>query len=363
MPSRSFKVFRGMSGFYRIASEWKKLTDGLPRKRYFHLFEWYQSYFEALEQDIDSVFFFLAYQHDEIEAIFPLRRRHTRRFGITATILEVPDHPHLLLQDFVIGPAKNHAGLINDLLCFTRAHKEYSSDIIQAAGILEDAGIRTVATEQSDVFSVWEESAGCDYLSVVPFEQCSHRLSKSFKAQLRKANNRASKGGGVTYSATRDPAKLEKYYQRFLDVEASGWKGIQGTAIKRDEALVAFYSNLAKYFSTFGGSEIHLLEIQGETLAAEFSLVVGDTMYCLKIGYDERWASLSPGHLLFQHVIDNCAQTHAVTYINLVTDAAWHRSWQPNRLRVYRWRRFNATLPGLAAFLLHLMKRSVAVFR
>ncbi|HKZ03220.1 MAG TPA: GNAT family N-acetyltransferase [Pyrinomonadaceae bacterium] len=361
---RSLKVFRGRAGFFELEQEWKTVTNSIPGKRFFHLYEWHRSYVEALEKDDDSLRFFVAYHGGgEIEAIFPLKKTRQRRFGIIATVLEAPHHPHLLLKDILICGDMSHSGLLTDLVEFLTAQPEYKCDVIRVEGALEDSGILELMAGQPHVLNVWEEMGYCDYLPVMPKESYREGLSRNFRAQLRKARNKALKHGGTRCLSTRDPIELDRFFRHFLDIEGSGWKRSQGTAIILDPSLRAFYECLVRYFSVLGACEINLLELDSAIIAAQFSLVVGKTMYILKIGYDDSWSSVSPGNLLLENVLERCKKNGTVQYVNLVTDAAWHRSWQPKQHRVFYCQRFNATVPGLLAFVLFYAKRAVRALR
>jgi len=361
---RSFKVLRGKAGFVDLEQEWKAATNSIPGRRFFHLYEWHRSYVEALEKDGDSLWFFVAYHVDgQIEAIFPLKKTRQRRFGITATVLEAPHHPHLLLKDVLICGDMNHSGLLTDLVAFLAKNPEYQCDAIRVEGALEDSGILKLMAGQPHALNVWEEMGHCDYLPAMSGESYREGLSKQIRTQLRKTRNRASRHGGTRHLSTRDPTELEKFYQHFLDIEGSGWKRTQGTAIILNPDLKAFYKGLMRHFSVLRACEINLLEMDSAVIAAQFSLVVDGTMYILKIGYDEEWSSMSPGNLLLEDVLDRCEKSGAVQYVNLITDGAWHRNWGPKQYRVFRCQRYSATLPGLLAYASYYAKRAMRGLR
>jgi CelD/BcsL family acetyltransferase involved in cellulose biosynthesis len=364
VAQRSFRVFRGKAGLFALQDEWKKATSDIQGKRFFHLYEWYLSYLEALETDHDSVLFFVAHRDGgDIEGIFPLKRTRKRHFGITATILESPSHPHLSLRDILICGNADHSGLLTDFVNFVAAHPEYKFDIIRIENALEDSGILELMAGQPHVLNAWEETGFCNYLPVVPGEQHSEGLSKSLRTQLRKARNKASRQGGTRCLSARDPGELRQFYRHFLDVEGSGWKKADGTAIILHPSLTAFYDSIMRHYSAIGACEIDLLVLESAIIAAQFSLVVDKTMYVLKIGYDEQCAELSPGGLLLQDVLERYESSGAVEHVNLVTDMAWHRRWRPKRYKVFCCHRFNTTIPGLLAFASFYAKRMMRVLR
>jgi CelD/BcsL family acetyltransferase involved in cellulose biosynthesis len=104
--------------------------------------------------------------------------------------------------------------------------------------------------------------------------------------------------------------------------------------------------------------EINLLKTNGHTIAGQFCLVTGATLYILKIGYDEDFSPVAPGQMLLVQTVDRYARDGNVKFINLMTDAEWHERWKPHQLSVWEVSIFNVTPFGLAVF--GLMKARAA---
>lgn len=99
----------------------------------------------------------------------------------------------------------------------------------------------------------------------------------------------------VLADATREPGAAE----RFLSLEAGGWKGRAGSALASDPRHAAFFRAVWDGFDARG--DAHLLELRGNgrVAAAVFCLRAGDTVFALKTGYDERLHRGAPGvHLM-----------------------------------------------------------------
>jgi CelD/BcsL family acetyltransferase involved in cellulose biosynthesis len=105
---------------------------------------------------------------------------------------------------------------------------------------------------------------------------------------------------------------------RFLRLEAAGWKGAAGTAMATagdSEVLRSICSG----FSRQGRLQILALEARDQTLAMQCNLSSGDTLFCFRVAYDERYRRFAPGiqlevdsMRLFQgerteKVLDTCA--------------------------------------------------------
>jgi len=194
----------------------------------------------------------------------------------------------------------------------------------------------------------------CNYIPCISFDELSNKFSKNFRGNLRKARNKLMNLSGVEYISVRRQPQLGQALNEFLEVEASGWKGAMGerTAIKLDVRLTNFYRSLCETFSPLGACEINLLKANGRCLAGQFCLVVGDTSYILKIGYDESYVHVAPGNMLLEYSLRRYWREGVVKYLNLVTDTPWHASWNPLSYTVSNAHVFNATPTGLAAFAL-----------
>jgi CelD/BcsL family acetyltransferase involved in cellulose biosynthesis len=96
-----------------------------------------------------------------------------------------------------------------------------------------------------------------------------------------------------------DPAAVEK----FLELEASGWKGRGGTALASLDRDAAFFRTICDSFRDLG--RLHLLRLSAgdEVIAMACNLRAGDGLFCFKIAYDEVHRRYSPGaQLVLEHI-------------------------------------------------------------
>jgi len=152
-------------------------------------------------------------------------------------------------------------------------------------------------------------------------------LSDNFRRNVRKAGNRLAKEAGVAFRFDRGADASPATLDRFLALEAAGWKGRSGTAIARDPRLLAFYRELVAGFAARGRLEWHTLEIGGAPVAMHLAVRAGRALVLLKIAYDERFARLGPGNLLFERLLAQEFAARTIAEVNCTTDMAWHRNW------------------------------------
>ncbi len=355
-----FEVFEGRAGLTALRENWQRITATAPAVRFFQLYEWHASYLDSLVTPPARACFFLARRQGAPAGIVPLLRTTRTMAGLPVRSLELPTHAHLPLAGPVARSPEENASIVSGLLQELHRGRHDPWDVVCLSNLLDDGNTRAALLDLGYQPALRVPVAGCDYLRCEPLDRVAARFSKNFRGNLRKARNKLEGLGGVEYLTARQPAELRAALAEFLDVEASGWKGVGGTgsAIKLDPQAGRFYEALVENFGARGACEINLLKTRaGACLAGQLCLVVGDTCAVLKIGYDESYAQVAPGNMLLEHLIRRHSAEGGVRYINLVTDAAWHANWRPLTALVTDVYLFNSTLRGRLAFLLRRTKR------
>lgn len=86
--------------------------------------------------------------------------------------------------------------------------------------------------------------------------------------------------------------------EELMKLEAANWKGRTGTPLSADPRHAAFFRRLCRSLAEQDRLQMLFLTVSGRSVAAGCNMVSGDTVFCLKIGFDEEFARLSPGVLL-----------------------------------------------------------------
>jgi CelD/BcsL family acetyltransferase involved in cellulose biosynthesis len=163
----------------------------------------------------------------------------------------------------------------------------------------------------------------------------ARQLSGKRLKELRRQRRRLAEAGVLAY--VRNEAKdVRGAAERFLALEASGWKGERGTALLKDRGLATFTRSMTRLLAREDKCSIHSLELDGEPIAMGVVLTSGNQAFLWKIAYDERYAAFSPG---VQFIVDFMhAQTADCTLVRTDSCAiADHpmidRLW-PDRLEI-----------------------------
>jgi hypothetical protein len=124
-------------------------------------------------------------------------------------------------------------------------------------------------------------------------------VSASKRKEIRRQRRRLEEVAPVTFkTATNDIAEALK---DFLVLEATGWKGMAGTAAANDPAIRAFVEGAVSNLAAQGQARIDRMSLNGQPIAVCITLTSGGTAWCWKIAYSEGVSRYSPGvQLVFE---------------------------------------------------------------
>ena len=111
--------------------------------------------------------------------------------------------------------------------------------------------------------------------------------------------------GGEPLSRDRDDAIAAA--DRFLELEASGWKGRAGTALASDAASMTLFRDVCERLADKGRLRFRSFEVGDRVTAMTCDLVAGDVLFGFKTAYDEGLRRYSPG---VQLLLDNFLAFH-----------------------------------------------------
>ncbi|MCP4748549.1 MAG: GNAT family N-acetyltransferase [Desulfobacteraceae bacterium] len=358
------KIFQGIEGFRQIKEDWQHLLKRIPKKHFFHYPEWYESYLFALEKKPDNTKIFAFYKEHRLEAILPFKQIHIGFFGIGLTILEVPEHNHLIFRDIVAGEEIVSFDIYTALLRFIRNSKTLKGDIVRIRNVFNDSFALSALNLYSNKMSIKNHVTHCKYIMIEPFDTMFEKISKKRKKGIRNLQNKLSRMGKVTFHTDSSHKELMRGYPHFLKIEASGWKGQQGTAIRMDKRLIKFYRCLIESFSKRACCEINSLWLDKKPIAVEFVLLAEDSCYTVKTGYDEQYRQISPGHRLLEYMLQRYGKRPEMKNLNLMTHMSDYDYWKPSKINVYEIYICNKTLPGILAFpVIKLKHRARLIYR
>lgn len=125
----------------------------------------------------------------------------------------------------------------------------------------------------------------------------THVRAKKRK-EIRRLQKRLAELGAISERRLADRDALPGWCADFLALEASGWKGREGTALANRAGDAAFFR--AACAAAFEAGRLHFLRIdlEGRPIAMLVNFLHGDGAFSFKIAFDEAMGRFSPGVLI-----------------------------------------------------------------
>jgi len=150
------------------------------------------------------------------------------------------------------------------------------------------------------------ESSGphSPYLALAgSFDELLAARSSNLRSQFRRRRRALERRGGLRLRTTVGGDALEDDLDAVLRLEASGWKGRDGTAILSRRDTECLYRDFIHAAATKGWLRLYLLELDGVPIAGDLGCAIGGEGFLVKTGFDESLADASPGLVLRGEVL------------------------------------------------------------
>jgi CelD/BcsL family acetyltransferase involved in cellulose biosynthesis len=103
-----------------------------------------------------------------------------------------------------------------------------------------------------------------------------------------------------------------------------------------DPAVAEFYVQLARRQADLGQLRLTFLRVAGERVAFNYLLQKAQKLYAVKIGYDPRYHSYSPGNMLLNLILKDACSRGIDEYDLLGGNDDWKFEWT-KETREHRW--------------------------
>jgi len=133
-----------------------------------------------------------------------------------------------------------------------------------------------------------------------PKQYMEKALSSSSRKKLRQHRRRLGEKGALESRVITEPTAVRAAFEKFLELEASGWKGRQGTALLADEGDARFARAMIADLAPRGDASIHALTLDERPVSMQIVLRAGAVAFTWKTAYDEALHDFSPGMLLLE---------------------------------------------------------------
>lgn len=328
--AHEFQVELQRGGIERVdelAASWQALCDRDPNGQPFSRFEYIRSYLRAFEAQ-SQLAIATVRRGNDLLAVLPLVEERAFMSGLPVKRLRAAAGIHSGRFDLACAPGLDGQLALAALWAYLRLNRTF--DLIEFPLISVPSSARTlieIAAADGHRTGWWEGSPG-PYIALngenPATEPWLRATSSNFRHKMRRALRKAEASGPLRLSCHDgdDRAALERFY----DLEQSGWKGRNGTAIACDPSTRLFYDDVARNGRNFG-FRCYLLSQRDRLLAGYVGLANQERFLGLKAAYDESLSQLSPGHLLVAAILKECAPRGLKRFDFLPPGARWKFDW------------------------------------
>jgi len=175
-------------------------------------------------------------------------------------------------------------------------------------------------------------------------------LSSNRRNSLRRKGRRLAEAGQVAFSSSLPGEhQLGAELAQFAALEDAGWKGREGSSLRRRPGLYDFLADALRPFARGRRVRFDWLTLDGNLVAIQFGLVSNDRYMLLKPTYDESLSDYSPGYLLTLEAIRQSVQAGLKHYDFLGADDPWKLHWNGTLRDTRTWVFYPFNLRGAAA--------------
>ncbi|MBZ9851237.1 GNAT family N-acetyltransferase [Mesorhizobium sp. CA14] len=222
----------------------------------------------------------------------PVMRTWSSPFGPLGTPLVDRDDPIGVIEDFFSMLSRPHLKLPR---VFVMPDMRLDGPVASLLTSFADSrGLTMVTTGKVERPVLESDADGEDYLKA--------SLRAHHYREFRRLKRRLADLGKLEHTVARGPDEIRHAIESFLTLEAAGWKGRERTAMAIDRYRAAFAREAVHRLAEQDMCRIHLLTLDGRTIACLVVFVEAGVAYTWKTAYDETLSAYSPGTLLMIEV-------------------------------------------------------------
>ncbi|MFT5327921.1 MAG: CelD/BcsL family acetyltransferase involved in cellulose biosynthesis [Planctomycetaceae bacterium] len=218
---------------------------------------------------------------------------------------------HTLFDGLLVDRQRGTAALTTFFKWFSQQGRRWQGIAFtdrSADGELYEILDNAAAESGAKWFEDWSSERAAIRIGEVP-EDCLQTLySKNRRRRFKRSAKQLASFGEVKYSFAGKADTIKRDVQAFLELEAMGWKGDEGTALLSSPGHEEFCREMASRFAADQQLVIYQLSVDGAPVASALNMRSADDLFCFKIGWNPEFASGSPGILNELNFLQNCRE-------------------------------------------------------
>lgn len=259
-------------------------------------------------------------------AALPLVEARDPSFGPLVRVWSSPTNDHPGRFDLI---ARDPHEAAHAFVAHLRAREGW--DMVRLWDVPPDAKARALidAARTAGLETVTQPLQRSPYLTLPSSpEALEAAWSKNLRSGLRRRRRRLAEQGPLRLDQVHaQTPNLPRLLLEAFELEASGWKGKEGTAILQDPRTHAYYAGLATWAADTQRLSLSVLRVGERAVAFDLGLVDGGRYHSLKHGYDEAFRTCSPGQLITEDLLRGCVERGLREFDFMGEDDPCKRDW------------------------------------
>jgi CelD/BcsL family acetyltransferase involved in cellulose biosynthesis len=332
-------VAKGLDGLIELRRAWSELFSATLNRAFYNDWRWHAAIARHLVTK--NLYYLQVLDGNRLIAVFPLQCFHRKTRGLTIHNLSQPTHPHIVLADVVIHSDYLDAPLLRLVRRYLREQSAMRWQRAHLSRFTARSNLWRLCRAEKAAIKAVRRSC---YVERVGGAGTFCASAKQLRNTRRLETKARTLFGDVEIETVRDSGGLLEAFERFIRIEASGWKSQEGTgsAIISQPSLLEFYRDLLASFGETGQARISLLRMGDGYAASQLALQANGAINLLKIGHDESYGAVGPGNILILHMLehghDGCSE------INLLTAPRWAERWHFSYEPMFKLDFYNTTV-------------------
>jgi CelD/BcsL family acetyltransferase involved in cellulose biosynthesis len=359
-PRTTVQVLSGHDQLVAIGPEWDLLVQQAGIAHPFLTHDWILSWWEAFGAE-KSLYAVCVREGSRLIAIAPLMLFEQRMYGIPVRVLSLIANEHTPRADFIVSSAIRDRAAAYPAIWRCLWDRRGEWDLLRLNQLAEDSTtleeMVRVPRDNSCRIGIWMSSAS-PYMPVGgKFNDRFASLPRGVRSNLKRRLKRLEEQGEVEFERYGAPEPLSAALEQALRMEATNWKGEEGTAIACRDETRRFYTSFAQRAARHGWLYFTFLRLNGQRIAFDLSVIYNQILFKLKPGYLQRFHSWSPGSQLTCLTIEDAFE-EGLREVDFLGDAdEWKMTWTELK-RQHFW--LFIYPPGSLGAILHWIKFKLA---
>ena len=320
----------GVEVIEKFFDEWTELCEEGASNEPFFRPEWFAAFVANFEKEIILI---TVRRGKKLRAVLPLVKKSGKLHGLPVKKLQAVFNLNTMRFDLIHGADQTEREEIVKAV-WNEIKKQTEWNVLEMRLARKDSWLNdllAIAEKENYPTGIWQMDAA----PIVRFpradvkekiiEEYFKGLKKQFRQDLKRRLRRLKELGKVEFVLTR--GYRTELIQKYLELEAKGWKGQAGTAADCDPNAAQLHHDFARAIAAKDALFVYELRLDDKTIAMSVNIMYDRQTVFWKTSFDEEYRRYSPGNLLIQEFLADCIRNGSPELDMLSPSTAYKRVW------------------------------------